>query len=129
MNPTKTLAIALCSAFLLLTGCQSTPSMNGSATTANSTMLTQGLEKVDENHAVITANQQSYLLDTYIIPFQQPYYILVRKQDGNPFSKNSAEVIATDYIQNRGCTETLVRRADLDKSTRDNTQHIIGVAC
>ena len=129
MNSTKTLAIALGSTFLLLTGCQSTPSINSSATNSNATMLTQGLEKVDENYAAITVNKEVYVLDTYIIPFQQPYYILVRKQDGKRFSNNIADVLAVSYIKTRGCTETLVRREDLDKSSSDSTQHLIGVAC
>ena len=129
MNPIKALVITFSTTFLLLTGCQSTPSIKGSAAASNNTMLTQGLDKVDENYAVINVNKETYVLDTYIIPFQQPYYILVRKQDGKRFSNNIADVLAVDYIKTRGCTETLVRREDLDKSSSDSTQHLIGVAC
>ena len=129
MNPIKALVITFSTTLLLLTGCQSTSNISGSATATNATSLTQGLEKVDENYAAITVNKEVYVLDTYIIPFQQPYYILVRKQDGKRFSNNIADVLAVSYIKTRGCTETLVRREDLDKSSSDSTQHLIGVAC
>ena len=129
MNPIKALVITFGTTLLLLTGCQSTSNISGSATATNATSLTQGLEKVDENYAAITVNKEVYVLDTYIIPFQQPYYILVRKQDGKRFSNNIADVLAVSYIKTRGCTETLVRREDFDKSSSDSTQHLIGVAC
>ena len=129
MNPIKALVITFSTTLLLLTGCQSTSNISGSATATNATSLTQGLEKVDENYAAITVNKEVYVLDTYIITFQQPYYILVRKQDGKRFSNNIADVLAVSYIKTRGCTETLVRRENLDKSSSDSTQHLIGVAC
>ena len=74
MNPIKALVIIFGTTSLLLTGCQSTSSISGPATATNATSLTQGLEKVDENYAAITVNKEVYVLDTYIIPFQQPYY-------------------------------------------------------
>lgn len=129
MKPTNLLIVSLCSAVLLLTGCQSVNTSNHSAATSIATTLTKGLNKVDENHAAIETNQEFYVLDTYIIPFQQPYYILVRRQDGKRFSKNIADVLAVDYIKTRGCNQTLIRRSDLDKSTSDGSQHLIGVAC
>lgn len=129
MKSTNLLIVNLCTAILLLTGCQSVISSNHSTATSITPTLTKGLDKVDENHAAIEANQEFYVLDTYIIPFQQPYYILVRKQDGKRFSKNIADVLAIDYIKTRGCNQTLVRRSDLDKSTSDGSQHLIGVAC
>ncbi len=129
MKPTNLLIVSLCSAVLLLTGCQSVSTSNHSAANSIATTLTKGLDKVDENHSTIEANQEFYVLDTYIIPFQQPYYILVRRQDGKSFSKNTADVLAVDYIKTRGCNQTLVRRSDLDKSTSDGSQHLIGVAC
>lgn len=129
MKSTNLLIVNLCTAILLLTGCQSVINSNHSTATSITPTLTKGLDKVDENHAAIEANQEFYVLDTYIIPFQQPYYILVRKQDGKRFSKNIADVLAIDYIKTRGCNQTLVRRSDLDKSTSDGSQHLIGVAC
>lgn len=129
MKPTNLLIVGLCTAVLLLTGCQSVNTSNNSAATSITTTLTKRLDKVDENHATIEANQEFYVLDTYIIPFQQPYYILVRRQDNKRFSKNIADVLAVDYIKTRGCNQTLVRRSDLDKSTSDGNQHLIGVAC
>ena len=129
MKSTNLLIVNLCTAILLLTGCQSVISSNHSTATSITPTLTKGLDKVDENHAAIEANQEFYVLDTYIIPFQQPYYILVRRQDGKRFSKNIADVLAVDYIKTRGCNQTLVRRSDLDKSTSDGSQHLIGVAC
>ena len=127
MKPTKLLIVHVCTAIFLLTGCQSIP--NDSGSTSTSTVLTRGLDKVDENHATLEINKESYVLDTYIVPFQQPYYILVRRQDGKRFSKNAADVLAVDYIKTRGCNQSLVHRADLDKSTSDGSQHLIGVAC
>ena len=133
---TATALTAIFSTALLLVGCQSTPAIQSTAavsstapTSQTEAALTRGLTLVDENHHVTTIGPDRYILDSYIIPFQQPYYILVRKQNGAPFIKHAAEVVAIDYIKPRGCTEPLKRRPDLDKQSADATHYLIGVTC
>lgn len=124
---------AIFSTALLLGGCQSTApaqaTQSKSSTALPSSSMTQGLTRVDENHLVTQIGPDTYVLDSYIIPFQQPYYILIRKQDGTSFLKPTAESIAIDYIKPRGCTEPLKRRSDLDKQSADGSQYLIGVTC
>ena len=84
---------------------------------------------VEENHAVIEKDGISYILDSYIIMFEQPYYILVRRADNEVVNKKLAEEIAVEYILPRGCTEPLVRRPELDRINEAKTQLVIGVAC
>ena len=138
---TNLLTIGLCSSAVLFTGCQSTPSQTSSNATSvvthtstsadstQSTALAKGLLKVDENHAVLSYNNVPYVLDSFIIPFAQPYYILIQRQDKQPFDKNTATKIAIDYIKPRGCTEPLQRRSELDKQNSKGSQYLIGVAC
>lgn len=87
------------------------------------------LTRVDENHAVIAKNEINYVLDSYIAPFQQPYYITIKRQDNKPMSLDESVDVAVEYIKPRGCTEPLVRRPDLDKSNADQTQQLVGVSC
>lgn len=140
MNRTNTLGstlkvIALTTTLttaVLLGGCQSTASSQATQTKSSnalSSSMTHGLTRVEENHLVTKIGPDTYVLDSYIIPFQQPYYILIRKQDGTSFLKSTAESIAIDYIKPRGCTEPLKRRSDLDKQNADATQYLIGVSC
>ena len=125
-----TLSIGLCGNALLLTGCQSTPSRSlTTASSTQSTVLAKGLMKVDENHAVLRYDNVAYVLDSFIIPFAQPYYILIQRQDKQPFDKNTATKIAIDYIKPRGCTTPLQRRSELDKQNSKGSQYLIGVAC
>lgn len=90
---------------------------------------TNHLVFVKENHATIAKDGNSYILDSYIVPFQQPYYITVKRNDNKPVSLAEASEIAEEYIKPRGCTEPLARRPDLDKSNTDKTQWLIGVEC
>ena len=138
MKYTKALSTALFATLLIVSGCQTAPAdiakadvaLKKSATlTSADSQLTKGLMHIDDNHAVLTVGPDTYLLDSFVIPFAQPYYILVRKQDGKPFIKHAAEVVAIDYIKPRGCTEPLVRRPDLDKQSADASHYLIGVAC
>ncbi|WP_227428905.1 hypothetical protein [Psychrobacter sp. I-STPA6b] len=136
-----TLSIGLCGSALLFTGCQSTPNQTSSKTSSvathttasadstQSTALAKGLMKVDENHAVLRYDNVPYVLDSFIIPFAQPYYILIQRQDKQPFDKNTATKIAIDYIKPRGCTTPLQRRSELDKQNSNGSQYLIGVAC
>lgn len=84
---------------------------------------------VEENHARIDKGGVTYLFDSYIVLFQQPYYIMVQREDKKPISLEQVEPIAIEYILPRGCTEPLKRRFDLDRNNEDNTKLIIGVAC
>jgi len=90
---------------------------------------TSRLTLVEENHAALTVDKVSYTLDSYIIMFQQPYYILIRRDDKQPLSLEEAVPVAEQYIRPRGCTQPLKRRADLDRSNSDKTQLLIGFAC
>lgn len=84
---------------------------------------------VEENHAKIDKDGVTYIFDSYIVMFQQPYYILVQREDKKPMSLEQVEPIAIEYILPRGCTEPLKRRSDLDRNNEDNTKLLIGVAC
>ena len=93
------------------------------------TLNTKNLTLVEENHAIISKNEKNYILDSYIIMFQQPYYITVKRDDNKPITLNEAAEVAIEYIKPRGCTTPLSRRQDLDKFTSDKSQWLIGVEC
>ena len=90
---------------------------------------TSKLVLVEENHADIEKEGIVYNLDSYIVLFQQPYYITVKREDNKKLSLKAAEKIAVEYIQPRGCTTPLVRKPELDKSNSNQTQWLVGVAC
>ena len=91
--------------------------------------LSSELVLVEENHARLTFNGTTYLLDSYIVVFEQPYYISLHREDGLAIDAADAERIAINYIKPRGCTSPLIRRPDLDQRSANNTWWIIGVAC
>jgi len=84
---------------------------------------------VEENKAKINHGNVSYVLNTYIVMFEQPYYITVEREDGEVVNLDAAEKMALKYIQPRGCTEPLERRGDLDQKNEEQTKVVIGVAC
>lgn len=90
---------------------------------------TRKLTLVEENHAVLTIDNVGYTLDSYIIMFQQPYYVKVRRDDGKPMQVEEAVKIAKEYIQPRGCSEPISRRTDLDRFNSDKSQWLIGILC
>lgn len=90
---------------------------------------TRRLTLVEENHAEVTRGEQRYTIDSYIIPFQQPYYVLVRSASSQPIKKQEAASIAVEYIAPRGCTTPISRREDLDDANADETQWLIGIEC
>lgn len=92
-------------------------------------LITKNLILVEENHATVSKDNINYILDSYIVMFQQPYYITVKREDSKPITLNEAAEIAVEYIKPRGCTTPLSRRQDLDKFTSDKTQWLIGVEC
>ncbi|VVM46090.1 hypothetical protein PS623_00501 [Pseudomonas fluorescens] len=113
--------ISLCLGAALLAG------LAGCA--GNDHLDTNRLTKVDENHANLEANGARYTLDSYIIPFNQPYFISVQRDDGKPLTIAEAAAVAQPYIETRGCTQPVARRPDLDKSNAAKTQWIVGIEC
>lgn len=116
MNKINTLAMVVA---LALSACAANPSQ----------IDTRRLSYVEENHAEIVVNNKAYILDSYIVPFQRPYYVLVKAAAKNALTKSEAEAVAVEYIKPRGCTTPLSRRADLDRSSSDKTSWLIGVEC
>lgn len=90
---------------------------------------TKRLTLVEENHAQLTIQNVPYTLDSYIIMFQQPYYVKVKRDDLKPIPFEVAVAVAKEYIQPRGCTEPISRATSLDKSNSDNSQWLIGILC
>jgi hypothetical protein len=97
--------------------------------TAPANIDTRRLSHVEENHAEISHGGKTYILDSYIILFQRPYYVLVRESTHQPLTLIEAESIAIDYIKPRGCTTPISRRVDLDKFNLGKTQWLIGIEC
>jgi len=100
-----------------------------SSVLAAGTIDTSRLSLVDENHAEISKNDEVYILDSYIILFERPYYIHVRKLSDTPLTGDEASSIAVEYIEPRGCTTPVARRSDLDQVNTEETQWLIGVEC
>ncbi|MNM30585.1 hypothetical protein D3C81_411480 [compost metagenome] len=92
-------------------------------------LLARNWSKVDENHAELERAGRTYVLDSYIVLFEQPYYIHVRAKDGQALDATDAETLAAEYIQPRGCTQPLERRKDLDRSNGDGTERVLGFQC
>lgn len=141
ITPSKALTTLLLALALPLTACQTTStaqpantniSQNNNQRTniaADIENLTYDLSLVEENHHQTKIADGTYVLDTFIVPFEQPYYVLVRRTDEKRISRNVAALIGETYIQPRGCTEPLVRRADLDKQNATGSVHLVGFAC
>lgn len=138
--PSKALTTLLFVIALPLTACQTTstaqPDNINSQSSNQSTNIAADIEKltydlswVEENHHETKIADGTYVLDTFIVPFEQPYYVLVRRTDEKRISKNVAALIGETYIQPRGCTEPLVRRADLDKQNATGSVYLVGFAC
>jgi hypothetical protein len=117
MKPAHKLIASI--AILTISACASSPSR----------IDTSWLSLVEENHAEITKGGEIYILDSYIVLFQRPYYILVRKSSNEPITENEALSTAVEYIKPRGCTTPISRRTDLDKSNTNKTQWLIGIEC
>lgn len=90
---------------------------------------TRRLTLVEENHATITVGKIGYSLDSYIVMFQQPYYVKVKRDDNRPMQEDEAVKVAKEYIQPRGCTQPLSRRTELDRFNGDKSQWLIGILC
>ncbi|WP_269792511.1 hypothetical protein [Stenotrophomonas sp. Iso1] len=96
---------------------------------AKENILARNWSKVDENHAELERGGKTYVLDSYIVLFEQPYYLHVRAKDGQALDTTEAEALAGEYIQPRGCTQPLERRKDLDRSNGDGTELVLGFQC
>lgn len=94
-----------------------------------STLDTRHLTRFDEYHANLEIAGQRYTLDAYIVMFQKPFYITVERDDRRAMTIDEAARVAEEYIKPRGCTDPLVRRADLDRSNADKTQWMVGIEC
>ncbi|WP_374979205.1 hypothetical protein PSGK_20730 [Pseudomonas solani] len=115
----KMTSLACLAGFVLLVqGCASSSEID-----------TRHLTRFDEYHANLEIAGQRYTLDAYIVMFQKPFYITVQRDDRRPVSIDEAARAAEEYIKPRGCTEPLVRRADLDRSNADKTQWMVGIEC
>lgn len=90
---------------------------------------TSRLSLVEENHAEVAKNGTMYVLDTYIVPFQRPYYVYVKQVANKSIENSEATAIAIDYIKPRGCTTPATRRPALDRSNSTKTQWLIGIEC
>lgn len=88
----------------------------------------KNLSIIKENHAVITENNEQYILDTYIQPFSRPYFINVVKQNGTTINDKVALKIAKEYIKPRGCT-TQIENESIFKKSPYKKQIIIKLEC
>lgn len=102
--------------------------LSGCANT-NGLQIGDNLHLVEENHAEIQQDGVTYILDSYIVLFEQPYYITLQRRDGQPVSLEQAEKIAIEYIKPRGCTEPPVRLPKLDRHNGDKSAWMIGINC
>ncbi|MGE8224915.1 MAG: hypothetical protein ACN6RK_03920 [Stenotrophomonas sp.] len=96
---------------------------------ADNKLIERSWVKVDENHAELEHAGRSYALDTYIVMFQQPYYIHVRATDKQALVSDELVDMASEYIKPRGCTQPLERRSDLDRSNAEGTELVLGFQC
>ena len=87
------------------------------------------LTLVKENHAELSFEGVKYILDSYIVMFENPYYITIEREDKAPIEYQEAIDISIDYIKPRGCTSPLKRLPNLDKRSEDKTKWMIGVSC
>jgi len=87
------------------------------------------LTLVKENHAELSFNGVKYILDSYVVMFENPYYITIEREDKGAIKYQEAVDISIDYIKPRGCTEPLKRLQNLDNHNKDKTKWTIGVSC
>ncbi|MFK5974933.1 MAG: hypothetical protein QM493_00370 [Sulfurovum sp.] len=87
------------------------------------------LSLVKENHAIITYKGVKYVMDSYIIPFENPYYISVKRSDKKSIRRKEAIKVSKKYIKPRGCTSSLKHLPKLDRVSKNKTKWIIGISC
>jgi hypothetical protein len=96
---------------------------------SRSSLLERNWVIVEENHAELEHDGRSYVLDSYIAMFEQPYYIHIRAADAQKLEATALEGMAAEYIKPRGCTQPLERRSDLDRSSADGAEIVLGFQC
>ena len=105
-----------------------------SACVSGGASLPEGAVEVDENRvaALEAPNGVPYDMATYIVPFQNPYYITVKPSTTNMSFENGhgiAARAATAYIEPRGCTESLSRIEEQDRFNASTNTWTIVVGC
>ena len=100
-----------------------------STAAAGQSLIAKNWMKVEENHAQLQHEGQDYVLDSYVVPFQQPYYIHVRAKDTQAWETDDLLDMVSEYIKPRGCTQALERRSDLDRSNAEGNERILGFQC
>ncbi len=103
--------------------------LSASSVAADIGLVERNWVKVDENHAEVSHAGRDYVLDTYIVMFQQPYYIHVRAKDTQAWETDDLLDMVSEYIKPRGCTQALERRSDLDRSNAEGNERILGFQC
>ena len=99
------------------------------ASSLNAQNRNKKLTLVEENHAEISVKGIKYILDSYIVLFENPFYITIQREDKAPIEYQEAVDISIGYIRPRGCNSPLERLPDLDRHNEDKTKWIIGISC
>lgn len=87
------------------------------------------LVESDEYAGSIERDGVTYNVKVYIIPFEQPYYVSIQRQDGEVIDAENIVSIADEYIQEDWCTVPRERRPNLDRRFSGGTHYLIGIAC
>lgn len=95
----------------------------------NNPIKNKKLSLVKENYAKISFNKIKYILNSYIVMFENPYYITIEREDKGAITYEEAINISIDYIKPRGCSSPLKRLPNLDKSNNEKTKWMIGISC
>ena len=95
----------------------------------NNLIQNKKLTLIKENHAVLKFKNVEYILDSYIVMFENPYYISIERKDKGIINHKDAINISIDYIKPRGCTSPLKRLPNLDKNNKEKTKWLIGISC
>lgn len=117
----KFFAISICAA--VLSGCM-----------GNTAALPERSVEVTENRLANfkAPNGVTYDMRTYIIPFENPYYITVSPATTNASFENGNGIAARTaiaYITPRGCTSKPRRIADRDVFDASNNAWTIVISC
>lgn len=87
------------------------------------------LTLVKENYAELSFDGIKYILNSYIVMMENPYYITIEREDKGKIEYQEAVNISIEYIKPRGCTSPLERIPSLDRYNTDKTKWMIGISC
>jgi hypothetical protein len=87
------------------------------------------LTLVKENYAELSFDGIKYILNSYIVMMENPYYITIEREDKGKIEYQEAVNISIEYIKPRGCTSPLERIPSLDRYNADKTKWMIGISC